>query len=975
MGYFPINIKTEYSLLNSLIRIPELIAYAKECGYHTLAITDTNMYGVMEFIKECTKHDIKPIVGLEVSVDHYPIYLYAQNEEGYHNLTKLTTIASKNPLSLEEMTHYSSNLVAIVPYEGMPYYDIYNKIYKHLFKGYSSEEQRKELKGDNLIYARSIHYLKEEEKEYFPYLLAIQKGVRVKDIVTDSLSHAMLKPNQDIENFEKLNSLCHLTLTKQKDLLPIYECPEGYDAFSYMKEICKQGLKKLFGTLAPKKYIERLKYELDIIHRMGYDNYFLIVWDYIHYAKENGILVGPGRGSAAGSLVSYLMGITNIDPIKYDLLFERFLNPERVSMPDIDVDFEFHRREEVIQYCTKKYGLKNVAGIITFGTLASKQVIRDVGKCLEINLKVIDVICKMLDSKATLMENYQNNEKLRNYLKMEPELMKMYKIGMKLEGLKRHSSVHAAGIVMCKEPLDHLIPLDFNHEGFYTTAYSMEYLEELGLLKMDFLALRNLTIISTILEDLKKNHVADLDFECIPLNDEKAIQIFTNVNTVGIFQFESVGMMNFIRKLKPSSFEDVAAALALFRPGPMNNIDHYIKRKKGLEPIDYIHPNLEGILKPTYGIMIYQEQIMQVANVMAGYSLGEADILRKAISKKKEDVMLQEQEQFIKRSMERGYSKDVSTKVYELILKFASYGFNKAHSVAYAMISYRMAYLKAHYPNYFLKALLSMVIGSEIKTKEYVYECKLNKIELLKPDINLSDKDYTLSEFGIRYPLSGIKNLGNSTVSSILEERKKGPFQDIYDFIKRCYGKCINRKTLESLIAAGCFRSFGLNKHTLDHNLDNLINYGDLVKDLNEDFFDKPELELVEEYSKQELMAKELEVFGFYLSNHPVTEAKVKYPNSISIQELENYFDKVVQVVLYVDRIKEVSTKKNDKMCFITGSDELNVADVVVFPKQYQKYDQLKVGDVLLVTAKVEKRYDKLQLVASDLLRIKDGES
>lgn len=968
MKWFPINIKTEYSLLNSMIRIPELIRYAKEEGFESLAITDTNMFGVMEFILTCEKNNIKPIVGLEVSVDHYPIYLYAENEEGYHNLCKLTTINSEHSLSLKELEKYASFLVAIVPYESIPYYDIYNKIYKHLFKGYSSKEERDTLDGENLIYARPIHYIKEEEKEYYSYLQAIEKGISLKELGPISQSYSILKNETDLKNLEKLNQLCNLKLTKRKDLLPIYQCPDGYDAFSYIKEICKNGLKKIFGERVNKIYIDRLKYELDIINQMGYNNYFLIVWDYIHFAKEHDILVGPGRGSAAGSLVSYLMGITNIDPIKYNLLFERFLNPERVSMPDIDVDFEFNRREEVIEYCMQKYGVKNVAGIITFGTLASKQVIRDVGKCLEIDLKVIDMICKMLDSKLTLIENYQNNQKLQNYLKLEPELMNLYKVGMKLEGLKRHSSVHAAGIVMCDFSLDDIIPLNLNHDGFYTTGYSMEYLEGLGLLKMDFLALRNLTIISNVLEDLKKENQADLNFESIPLDDPEAIRIFTEVNTVGIFQFESAGMMNFIRKFKPHNFEEITAALALFRPGPMNNIDHYIKRKRKEEKIDYIHPDLEKILEPTYGIMIYQEQIMQVASTMAGYSLGEADILRKAISKKNEEVMLKEQEKFVSRSIEKGYSKETSEKVYNLILKFASYGFNRAHSVAYAMISYRMAYLKAHYPNYFLKALLSMVIGSEIKTKEYVYECKLNKIELLKPDINLSKKDYTLTEFGIRYPLTSIKNVGTVCVNTILEERANGMFQDIYDFIQRCYGKNVNKKVLQALIDAGCFQSFGLNKHTLDHNLDNLVNYGELMRGLNEDFFDKPELEILPEYPKSELMKKELDVFGFYLSNHPVTEEKVKYPNAISISELEDHFDSNVEIVLYIDRIKETMTKKNDKMGFLSGSDELNTVDVVLFPKQYQKYESLEVGDIVLVHAKVEKRFDKLQLIASNLV-------
>ncbi len=966
-----INVKTEYSLLNSMIRIPDLISYAKNHEMDTLAICDNNLFGAMEFLNLCKRNGIKGILGLAIEVDHYEILLYAKNMEGYGNLCLLSTIASEREVTLEDLKEHKENLVAVIPYTSMPYYEIFSSYYSDIFKGYQNLQERDELDGKNLISCRSIHYLKKEDKDYFPYLLAIKEGVSIKEVEPHFLDHSM-QGNESDENLEFFSRLCNLELEKDSDLLPIYECPNGLDSASYIKQICKEGLKKHFGERVHRIYIDRLKYELDIIHKMGYDNYFLIVWDYVHYAKEHGILVGPGRGSAAGSLVSYLMGITNIDPIKYDLLFERFLNPERVSMPDIDIDFEFNRREEVINYCIKKYGKKHVAGIITFGTLASKQVIRDVGKCLDIDLKVIDVLSKMLDSRISLEENYKNNKKLQEYLKMDPMLTKLYQIGMKLEGLKRHTSVHAAGIVMSRRELDTILPLDLNHEGFYTTAYSMEYLEGIGLLKMDFLALRNLTLISTVLEDLKKDGVVGLDFESIPLDDKKALEIFETVNTIGIFQFESDGMMNFIRKFKPNNFDEITAAIALFRPGPMNNIDHYIARKRGKEKIDTIHPDLKKILEPTYGILIYQEQIMQIVNLMAGYSLGEADILRKAISKKKEELLKGEREKFVSRSIQNGYTKELSEKVYDLILKFASYGFNKAHSVAYAMIAYRMAYLKAHYPNYFLKALLSMVIGSEIKTKEYVYECKLNHIEILKPDINLSEKDYTLTEFGIRYPLTNIKNIGNASVNAILEEREKGKFKDIYDFIKRCYAKNINKKIFESLILSGCFTSFGYNKHTLIHNLDVLLNYGDLTKDLHEDFFEKPEIEIVSEYSRKELMEQEKEYFGFFLSTHPVGEAKAKYPNTISLENLAHYFDKVIPTIVLVDRVKEVTTKKNEKMCFISGSDELNTVDVVLFPREYEKYQDIEVGDVLLITAKVEKRFDKFQLVVSEIKKLED---
>ena len=966
--YFPIHIKTEYSLLDSMIRIPELISYATKRNFKALAICDNNMFGVMEFVLACQKNSIKPIVGLEFKIENHSFQVYAKGKVGYHHLMKLATILSKTELRMEDIQKYASDLVLIIPFESKDYYEMMTSLFETVFEGYQTKEEKEKWGRNHLIYNPTIRCLKKEDEMYLPYLQAIQEG---KELNQNFKTNPSFIPEiEESKNYEEFYHLCQFEYEKEKDLLPVYQCPNNMEPLSFLKEICKEGLRKQFKERVPKVYVDRLKYEIDVIQKMGYVNYFLIVWDYVHYAKTNGILVGPGRGSAAGSLVSYLMGITNVDPIRYNLLFERFLNPERISMPDIDMDFEFNRREEVITYCVQKYGVKNVAGIITFGTMASKQVIRDVGKCLGIDLKTIDVLTKMISSTLSLEENYRTNEKLRTHLKRNTELEKLYQIGMKLEGLKRHTSIHAAGIVMSKKDLSDVIPLNYNHENFYTTAYSMEYLEDLGLLKMDFLAIRNLTIVSNVLEELKKIGI-HLGFEEIPLSDEKTFELFKTANTVGIFQFESQGMMNFLRKFKPNNFDEITAAIALFRPGPMNNIDHFIKRKRGQEEIDYIHPNLKSVLEPTYGIMIYQEQIMQVVHIMAGYSLGEADILRKAISKKKEQVLKEEEGKFIERSIQNGYTKDISKKVYDLILKFASYGFNKAHSVSYAMFAYRMAYLKAHYPEIFLKSLLSMVIGSEVKTKEYIYECKYNHISLLPPDINQSGLDYKLENHSIRFPLTGIKNVGGVSVKVILEEREKGMFSDIFDFIRRCYGKNVNKKILESLIDAGVFQTFGYNIHTLHHNLDNLLNYGDLVQGLQETLFEKPDIERVEEYSKKELMQKEKEAFGFYLSNHPVTELRGKY-QTIELSSLSNYFDRIVDVLIYVDSKKEIMTKKNEKMAFLKGSDEVTSVDVVLFPNLYKENQTIEVGDLLLITAHVEKRFDKLQLVVNKVLKIED---
>ena len=691
---------------------------------------------------------------------------------------------------------------------------------------------------------------------------------------------------------------------------------------------------------------------------MGFCNYFLIVWDYVKYAKENSILVGPGRGSAASSLVAYVLNITTIDPIKYNLLFERFLNPERITMPDIDIDFEYRYRDAMVKYVISKYGIKNVAPIITFGTLGAKQAIRDVARTMSIELKMVDNLCKMIDSNLTLLENYNKNSKIKNYISINEELKNLYKVATKIEGLKRHTSIHAAGVVMCDKPLDEIIPLDKSHNDFYVTGYSMEYLESLGLLKMDFLALKNLTLIKDTIDEL------NINFDDIPINDKKAINIFTKANTIGIFQFESEGMINFIKKLKPDNVEDIIASLALFRPGPMNNIDSYIKRKKGIEKIDYIHDDLYDILKDTYGIIIYQEQIMLIASRMASYTLGEADVLRRAMSKKKESILINEKEKFITRSIANGYDEKIATKVYELILKFASYGFNRAHSVSYAMISIKMAYLKANYSLVFMKNLLNMVIGNSIKTNEYIYECKKLNVELTKPDINISEDKYIQKNGKLFFPLNLIKNIGVGAVELILKERHKKQFDDIFDFINRCYGKIVNRQVIESLIYSGAFDSLNYNKRTLIYNLDVIINYGEIGSLLQDEL--KPIIEEKEEFKQEELMQYELDMFGFYITTHPITKYKIKY-NTLSINEIENEINKDVELVLLVNKVKENTTKKNEKMCFINAMDEVSNIDLVLFPKVYEKNQNINRLDVIHLFGRVEKRFDKVQIIVNKM--------
>ena len=952
--YTPLNIKTENTLLSSLIKIDELISFALSNNIKSLSITDTKMYGVYYFYKKCIDNNIKPIVGLDINYDGYRVILYCKNYNGYKGLLKLSSL---DKVVLSDFIN-CDDLICIVPYSSLCKYDELKNEFSSIFVGYKNKKEE-ELGYINMVYMDDILCIFKSDLGYLKYLECIKTGKSINEIPDSScymLSFdevSKLYPRY-LDNNYRIYDMCDLKMEYSHDLLPKYPCEP--DSLTYLKSLCVSGMKKLFGSSAPKVYVDRLKYELNVINEMGFCNYFLIVSDYVRFAKENGILVGPGRGSAAGSIVSYLLNITTIDPIKYNLLFERFLNPERVTMPDIDVDFEYTRREEVVLYCISKYGSKNVCPIITFGTLGAKQSIRDVGRCLNIPGKIVDRLCSYIDSLVSLKDNY-NNPNIKKFLSTDKNLVKLYNVASRLEGLKRHTSIHAAGIVMSNVPLDEVIPLDKNNDS-YITGYSMEFLEELGLLKMDFLALKNLTLINDILKEV------NLDFDSIPMNDKETFDLFSSGNTSGVFQFESSGMINFLKKFKPSSFEDIIASIALYRPGPMSNVDKFIARKHGIEKIDYIVDSLEPILKSTYGIIVYQEQIMQIAQVMASFSYGEADILRRAMSKKKEEVLIKEREKFISGCVNNGYSLDDSNKVYNLILKFASYGFNRAHSVSYAMISYRIAYLKVHYPLVFMKELLNSNIGSDSKLKDYIYECKDRGINILTPDINLSDSKFILNDDGLVFPLTSIKGVGNQYALKIISLREKGKFLNIFDFAKRCNVSGI----MEELIFSGCFDSFGYNKKTLIDNLEKINNYSSLGDLFDDDKF-LPIIDYKDEYDSKYLMEKEFLLFGFYLSNHPVTSYKKKY-NTINLNNISNYFDKVIDLVVYVDRIKEIDTKKGDKMCFITGSDESTSIDVVMFPKVYDS--KVKIHNILYLNGRVEKRHDNYQFVVNKIKNIVD---
>lgn len=968
--FVPLNIKTDSYLQSSMISIKSLIDFAVEKKLQALTITDNNMYGVITFYKACINNNIKPIVGLEIKIDGLIIILYAKGYEGYLNLVKLSTLQSENKLDLLKLVSLSSDLLCIIPYESMNLYDKLKDCFNDIFISYKNIKERNSIKYNNKLYMDLVCYLNPNNYKYMKYLEAIKEGLTVKFIDTDYKNNYLKLENEiikdDINNNYYIYNNCNLEIKFNNDILPKYENSLDISSYEYLKRLCINGAKKRFGNIIGKNYQKRLKHELSIINKMGFSDYFLIVADYVGFAKKNGIIVGSGRGSAVGSLVSYLLNITDVDPLKYNLLFERFLNPQRVSMPDIDIDFEHDKRDIVINYCMSKYGKKKVAPIISFDTLGAKAAIRDLGRALGISNNYIDSICKLLDSKLSLVDNYKINKRLKEFLSRKRELYDLYVDAMHFEGLKRHTSIHAAGIVMSSIDLDNIIPLDF-HDTFYTSGYDMTYLEEIGLLKMDFLGIKYLTTIHNIIDLVNITHNTNIKFDDIPI-DKEAINIFTKADTVGIFQFESAGMINFLSKFKPSTFEDIVACIALYRPGPMKNIDTFIRRKHGLEKIDYIDETLNEILRPTYGIIVYQEQIMQIAHVMASFSLAEADILRKAMSKKKKEILEKERDNFINRSIKNGYSSEIATKVYSLMLKFAEYGFNKSHSVGYSVVSAKMAYLKAHYRCEFYTCLLDSEKNSKDKVKYYIYELRKYGIDVDNPSINLSTNSFTINNNKIIYPLTSIKGINLSVTAAIIEERNNGLYKDIFNFISRCLSKTINKKVISALILAGCFENQGYNRKTLIDNLDIIINYGELLKDVGE-YALMPEIELKEEYTSREIMNIELDLFGVYLKNNPVSIARSKYNNTVVISDIERYFDKVVNIVIMVDNLKEVTTKNNQKMAFINGSDELSSISVVLFPKNYEKYNISK-NDIIYVTGRVEKRFDKYQLIASNIEKI-----
>ena len=943
-----LEVKTCYSILSSLNRIDILTKKAKDMGYSSLAITDlNNMFGVYEFYLACLNNDIKPIIGMEVKTNQDNFILIAKNNNGYRNLIKIATIISDREITFDDLKIYSKDIILIIPYSS--YNEKITNFFDEYYIGYTSVEERDKVK-DKGVLITDISYIEKNDYKYLDYLLMIKDDKKLGEMELNTYTGKHLLDKEEFNNLTNdivrsnmkyICDECNVTFEKRDGLLPIYN--KDVDSFEYLNSLCNKGLNRRLSGNVSKEYQDRLNYELDVINKMGFCDYFLVVWDYVKYAKFNNILVGPGRGSAAGSLVSYCLGITDVDPIKYDLLFERGL---------------------VTDYVMNKYGEKRAIGIITFNTLGAKQVIRDIGRVLNISLPIIDEIAKAITTK-NLKDSYVVGSKFHRLINSNPDYIKLYNASVKLEGLPRHISVHAAGVVMSNIDIDEVIPLYKNPLGMYVSAFSKDYLEPLGLLKMDFLGLDNLTLISNVIEEIRKNEGINISFEKIPLDDKKTLKVFRDVDTDGIFQFESVGMKRFLSKLKVNSFDDIATALALYRPGPMDNIDLFIARREGRERVDYIHPDLEDILKPTYGIIIYQEQIMQIVRKMASYSYGEADILRRAMSKKKESIILAEKPKFIKGCLDNGYDERTATEVYDLILKFANYGFNKSHSVSYAITAYKMAFIKTYFLKYFIAGILTNSIGNTSKINIYVNRARKSLIKILPPDINESSNKFYAGKDGIRCPLSIINGVGTSISNDIISERENGKFTDPIDFIVRMSNKGINKKTISSLIYARAI-NFGYNKNTLIQNLDTILNYADIAKDAGMIETLKPEIILYDEYDKNELISLELKTIGFYLTEHPAS----KYRDDsiiVNTSNISDFFDKRIFMIVMISRLKETTTKNNDVMAFIVGSDEFGEVDLTCFPDVYKKFNNIKVGNIIKIFGKVEKRYDKYQVIINNI--------
>ena len=1040
MSFAHLHVHTEYSLLDGSNKIKEYVARVKELGMDSAAITDHGvMYGVIDFYRAAKAAGIKPILGCEVYVApgsrldktpgansedrYYHLVLLAENQKGYENLTKIVSKGFvegyyyKPRVDMEVLEQYHEGIIALSAC-------LAGEVQKYLLRGmygdaleaanryqtifgkgnfflelqdHGMQEQQlvnQQLlrlaneTGIELVATNDVHYTYAEDEKPHDILLCIQTGKKLDDenrmryeggqyFVKSEEEMRALFPYalQAIENTQKIADRCHVEIEFGVTKLPKYDVPQEYSAWEYLNKLCFDGLRAKYenpeGELA-----DRLNYELNVIKNMGYVDYFLIVWDFINYARMNGIMVGPGRGSAAGSLVSYCLGITNIDPIRYQLLFERFLNPERVSMPDIDIDFCFERRQEVIDYVVRKYGAEKVAQIVTFGTLAARGVIRDVGRVMDLPYAFVDSISKMIPTELniTLEKALVMNNELKALYEQDPQVKELIDMSKRLEGLPRHSSMHAAGVVICQESVDEYVPLSLGSDGSVTTQFVMTTLEELGLLKMDFLGLRTLTVIQNAVQLVEANTGVKIDIDKIDYNDKAVLDSVGTGKTDGIFQLESAGMKSFMKELKPQSLEDIIAGIALYRPGPMDFIPQYIKGKNDQSAIVYDCPQLEPILKSTYGCIVYQEQVMQIVRDLAGYTLGRSDLLRRAMSKKKADVMEKERQNFVYGNPEEGVpgciangiDEKVAHKIYDEMIDFAKYAFNKSHAAAYAVVSYQTAYLKHYYPVEFMAALMTSVIDNSGKVAEYIYTCRQMGIKILPPDINTGEGRFSVDGDYIRYGLAAIKSVGRPVIDTIVKERQEhGKFKNLKDFIERLSGKEVNKRTIESFIKAGALDSLqGTRKQFMmiyvkiveqvnqekKYSMTGQMTLFDMVSEEQKQEFDIP-LPDVGEYEKETMLAFEKEVLGIYVSGHPMEKYEEKWKKNITATTLDFQPDEESgqtkvregeRVVIggMITGVTIKHTKNNKTMAFLAVEDLMGTVEVVVFPRDYDKNKQ-----------------------------------
>lgn len=1052
MGFVHLHVHTEYSLLDGAASIHDLVRQAREYGMPALAITDHGyMYGVMEFYKACREEAIKPIIGCEVYVarrtrhdrtprlddNPYHLILLAENQEGYKNLVHLVSLASlegfyyKPRVDEELLRRYSRGLIALsaclkgeVPAllqagngdeakkAALRYREIFGagNFYLELQENGMHEQQavNRQLTrladelGLPLVATNDVHYIRREDAHAHDVLLCIQTGKTVDDPdrLRFSTSEFYLRSGKEmealfrdcpraLENTVSIAERCRVDFSLGGVHLPDYPIPAGYDAAGYLRHLCFERLPRRYSRPGP-EVVQRLEYELGVIERMGYPGYFLIVWDFVEYARKQGIPVGPGRGSGAGSLVAYVLGITNLDPLRYGLLFERFLNPERVTMPDFDIDFCFERRGEVIDYVVNRYGSDCVAQIITFGTMAARAAIRDVGRSLNLPYAEVDRIAKQvpmepgmtlhraLEVSPGLREAYQGNEQVRNLIDL----------ARAIEGLPRHASTHAAGVVITPRPLMEYLPIQKMSEGTVVTQFAMEALEEIGLLKMDFLGLRTLTVLEHARDQVRASTGQDLDLDNLPLDDARTYALLSEGQTLGVFQLESGWVRDMLKELKPTRFEDLIAAVALCRPGPMEHIPEYVRNKHNPHLVRYLHPCLEPILRDTYGILIYQEQIMRLAAEMAGFTLGQADLLRRAIGKKKREILDEQRAAFIAGCVKNGYPEQLAGQVYDLILKFANYGFNKSHGAAYALVAYQTAFLKAHYPVQFMAALLTSVMGSSDKVAQYIEECRQMGIPILPPDVNESLADFTVVGSGIRFGLTAVKNVGRGAIESIINARlKHGPFTSLRDFCQKVDTRLLNRRAIESLIKGGAFDSLGARRSQLMAVLERTLEKAQAANRRRQEgqlsFFDPGsgetfasgmEVEVLpdlEEYPQSRLLAMEKEVLGLYISGHPLAhyQKDLRGRVSISVAGLGEAGDgERVVVGGIATSIKRVTTRNGGIMAFLQLEDLTGVVEVILFPRVYERFREVLQEDaVVLVRGRVSVAEEEVKIVADEL--------